>query len=408
MLGVHILALAAMLTPSRAQGPMSMSGAYGPYAMTREATGTSWQPDSTPHEGIHAMNGDWMLMTHGYADLIYDRQGGPRGGAKAFGTGMLMGMAQRPLGPGTLGLRSMVSLDPSMGAAGYPLLLQTGETADGRRPLIDRQHPHDLFMELAASYSVPVADEGSAFAYFGLPGEPALGPPAFMHRFSAMDNPEAPISHHWLDSTHIAYGVVTAGGTWRGWKVEGSAFKGREPDQNRWNLESPKLDSFSARLSWNPDPDWALQTSYGHLASPEQLEPDVNTGRFTASASKNSRWGAAFSQTTLAYGVNRNRPGRSTSAVLLESALRLSGRHTVLGRAEWVEKDELFESGPRLGETFDVSKLSLGYVYDLLPWGRSQWGAGVLGSIDVLPRSLRGSYGPLPGSVLLFLRAKLV
>src|SRR5580765_3870890 len=150
---------------------------------------------------------------------------------------MGMAMARRTLGPGSLGLRSMISVEPAtIGKVGYPLLLQTGETADGRAPLIDRQHPHDFFMELAASYSHRLSEHSSLFAYVGLPGEPALGPPAFMHRFSGEDNPEAPISHHWLDSTHIAFGVVTVGYVLGGLKIEGSVFRGREPDQSRYNI----------------------------------------------------------------------------------------------------------------------------------------------------------------------------
>src|SRR5204863_8412876 len=111
-----------------------------------------------------------------------------------------------------LGGRVMLSVDPAtVGKSGYPLLLQTDEAVNGL-PLIDRQHPHDLFMELAATYNHPLGrDGGSVFLYAGLPGEPALGPPTFMHRFSGTEIPEAPISHHWLDSTHITFGVVTGG-----------------------------------------------------------------------------------------------------------------------------------------------------------------------------------------------------
>src|SRR5262249_52531699 len=165
------------------QDHAEMRGMYGPYLMERESSGTAWQPDASPHAGIHAMFGEWSTMTHGIVNLIYDDQGGPRGDTKTFSTSMLMVMAQRPVGEGTLGVRGMVSADPLMGKRGYPLLLQTGESANGE-PLIDRQHPHDLFMELAASYSHRLGERSSAFIYAGLPGEPALGPPAFMHRFS--------------------------------------------------------------------------------------------------------------------------------------------------------------------------------------------------------------------------------
>ena len=170
----------------------------------------------------------------------------------------------------------MLSPDPAMGKRGYPLLLASGETADGVTGLVDRQHPHDLFMELSASYSHPIGEGSSAFLYAGLPGEPAFGPPAFMHRLSIMDSPEAPISHHWLDSTHVSFGVVTAGLVVDGFKLEASRFNGREPDQHRWDIETGPLDSTSLRLSWNPTPNLALQASWAHLASPEQLAPGEN------------------------------------------------------------------------------------------------------------------------------------
>src|SRR4051812_44361438 len=208
---------------------MAMTGFLGPYPQTREGSGTSWVPETTPHEGFHQQLADWSVMTHGWINLNYDRQAGPRGGEKTFVSGMLMAMAQRPLGDGTFGVRAMLSPEPFMGPSGYPLLLATGETADGRTQLVDRQHPHDLFMELAATYSYNLSSTSSLFVYGGLPGEPALGPPAFMHRTSGMDNPEAPISHHWLDSTHIAFGVVTGGLVLNNWKFDASSFRGREP-----------------------------------------------------------------------------------------------------------------------------------------------------------------------------------
>lgn len=387
---------------------MAMQGEYGSYPMTREASGTSWQPESTPMEGLHLMRGDWMVMIHGYANGIYDRQGGPRGAEKGFSESMLMGMAQHPLWGGTFGLRAMGSLDPAMGKNGYPLLLQTGETADGRTPLIDRQHPHDLFMELAATYSHPLTDHSSAFAYFGLPGEPALGPAVFMHRFSGMDNPEAPITHHWLDSTHVTFGVATLGYIFENWKLEGSAFRGREPNQYRWDIEKPGFDSFSSRLSYNPTRDWALQVSYGRIVSPEQLAPDVNEGRLTASASYNWRAWDSPAQTTFAWGEDRTRPGRSLDGYLLETAIHLARVHTIFGRAERVSKDEFFDSGPQNGNAFTVGKVSLGYVYDFARWTHAQLGLGGVGSLLVLPSALKPFYGSAPASMMLFARVKLI
>ena len=373
-----------------------MYGALGSYAMTREASGTAWQPDSAPMDGLHVISGPWMLMLHGDATLVHDDQGGPRGGSKTFTESMLMGMASRPVGDhGTLGLRAMLSLDPLMGKSGYPLLLATGETANGHDELVDRQHPHDLFMELSASYSYDLGQGRSLYLYGGLPGEPALGPPTFMHRASGMDLPEAPIGHHWFDSTHVTFGVVTAGYSQGPWKIEASAFKGREPDQHRWDIESPKLDSWSVRGFWNPTANLSFQLSTGHIHSPEQLSPDKDEQRTTASASYNlplangGNWA-----TTIAWARKDERPGPALNGWLAETAVRFARRHTVFARAEHVEEAELFEDGPLAGTVIPVSKLSGGYAY-ALPVGKGpvRVSVGGLASAYAFPDRIKSAYG---------------
>ena len=393
--------------PMAAPGHMGheMGGLYGPYPATREASGTSWQPESTPMEGYHFSKGSWTFMAHGFADLVYDDQGGPRGDEDVFAPSMGMLMARRSAGRGTLGLRAMLSLDPAaVGTNGYPLLLQTGETADGQTPLVDRQHPHDFFMELSASYSVPFREHGSVFGYLAYPGEPALGPPAFMHRFSGATLPESPILHHWTDSTHISFGVGTLGATWKQWKLEGSCFTGREPDEHRWGFDEPRFDSFSGRLSYNPTANWALHASAGHLNSPEQLEPDVDVDRFTAGASYNRRLGTGNWQATALWGRNRKHE-RNQDGGLLEATWWSGRRHTIFGRAELVEKDELFEDEPLSHATFTVGKLSAGYVYDFARVGPIDLGAGALVSLFLIPDSLVPSYGNQPVSFMVFLRS---
>jgi hypothetical protein len=390
------------------QSGHAMSGALGGHPMTRESSGTSWQPDSSPHEGIHAMYGDWMTMSHGFANLIYDHQGGPRGDTKTFVSSMLMMTGQRSSGESTLGLRGMVSADPLMGKNGYPLLLQTGESGDGINPLVHRQHAHDLFMELAATYSRRLSGNSFVFGYVGLPGEPALGPPAFMHRFSAEDNPEAPISHHWLDSTHITFGVATLGYVVDRVKIEGSVFRGREPDQLRYNIETGKLDSGSVRLSYNPADNWALQVSYGRITSPEQLHPDTDVKRTTASVMYNRPLGSGNWQTTLAWGRNKPDDGAATDAYLLESSLAISKTHSFFGRAERAGKNELFLPGdPLAHETFQVTKVSLGYLYSFPATGHFSVGVGGLVSGYALPNELDSAYGSNPTSYMLFARVKI-
>lgn len=385
-----------------------MPGMYGAYPMSREASGTSWQPDSTPMGGLERMADPWMTMWHGFANLIYDDQGGPRGDTKTFSNSMLMFMARRDLEQSAFGMRLMISADPLMGESGYPELFQTGETADGIYPLVDRQHPHNLLMEATATYSVDLAEQRAVYGYAGIAGEPALGPPAFMHRFSGVDNPEAPLSHHWLDSTHVTYGVVTGGYVWGQVKLEASAFNGREPDQNRYDVELGRLDSYSARISYNPTPDLALQASSGRLTSPEQLAPNVTVRRSTASASYNRISPRVEWQTTLAWGRNDPTPGMASDAWLLESALVIDRAHTFFGRAERVGKDDLFLAGqPMFGPTYSINSLSVGYIFDFAHVGSVRIGIGGLITVYQYPSALNAAYGAGPTSYLIFVRARL-
>lgn len=386
-------------------GARAMVGLYGSYAISREASGTAWQPDLAAHDGVHAMRGSWMFLLHGFATGVYDDQGGSRGDEDFYGASMLMGIVRRDAGRGTLGLRAMLSADPAtIGKEGYPPLLQTGETADGVRPLIDRQHPHDLFMELAATFSVAKHDR-SAFLYLGMPGEPALGPPAFMHRFSGVSTPLAPISHHWLDSTHITYGVATLGLVKGRAKLEGSVFTGREPDENRVGWDSARMDSHAFRVSLNPRPEWSAQISFAHLESPEQLHPEEDTDRTTASVMYNRRRTSGESQLTLAWGRNRNEPGRTTDMLLAEGAATIGARSIVFARAERGEKSELFdEDDPRADDVFTISQLSGGYVYDVVRSSHASAGLGFSVGVSFVPNELESEYGDAPTAGTVFVR----
>src|SRR5439155_26254879 len=248
--------------------------------MSREGSGTSWLPDSSPMYGKMFMFGNDMLMLHGAIFPRYTYVSTQRGDDRIDAPNWIMGMYLHPLGDSAqLGGRLMMSLDPlTEGGRGYPLLFQSGESWHDQ-PLHDRQHPHDLFDELSISYSQKFEDSLSAYLYFGYPGEPALGPPTFMHRPSAMDDPDAPLGHHWQDSSHVTFGVATGGLVWRTVKIEGSVFTGREPDEDRYDFDQPRFDSFSGRISWNPTKNLALQVSHGYVKSPEALEPDVKRHR---------------------------------------------------------------------------------------------------------------------------------
>ncbi|HAR64417.1 MAG TPA: hypothetical protein DCS13_13215 [Candidatus Margulisbacteria bacterium] len=375
-------------------GMSARQSMFGAYPADRDSSGTSWQPDSTPISGYHLMNNPWNLMIMGFCNGNYTNQGSKRGNQKLYSSSMFMLMGHKMSGSSTLGFKGMLSLDPTQGPGGYPLLLQTGETPDGRVPLIDRQHPHDLFMELALTYSLQLQSNNSIFVYLAPVGEPALGPTVYVDRFSGTYIPEAPISHHWLDSTHITFGVITLGYILDSLKLEVSSFRGKEPDENRWDIETPRLDSYSTRLSFNPSPQWAFQVSTGHLTKPEQLEPDTDINRTTFSVIHNYPIEQGNIQTTFAWGRNNKIPGSDTDAFLLESTTQLNQRHYIFGRVERVEKDELFlPEDPRSEEVYIVHKATLGYAYDVITWNNMKWQVGSSIGVSILPKKLIEVYG---------------
>jgi hypothetical protein len=374
-----------------------------------EASGTSWQPETTPHSAFHAMASGWTLMLHGNLFAGYDHQGGERGGREFAGTGWLMGMARHPVGKGELVARVMLSPEPIvLRSSGYPLLLQTGESVDGE-PLHDRQHPHDLFMEIAALFRHPLGESLALELYAAPSGEPALGPTAFPHRASAESDPLAPLGHHWQDSTHISYGVVTAGFFSRRMKLEGSWFNGREPDETRTNLDFRRLDSCSGRISWSPSERLSLQASWGFLKSPEEHEPETSLHRLTASVA----WTRAIREkgrvaAMAVFGRNDPSEGPSTNSYLLEADAELDGRNTVFGRTELVQKTgkDLVLSPDRAERVYDIGSLVLGYLHDFEA-GPVRIGIGGRASIAVLSEDLSSFYGgraPIGGMV--FVRIK--
>jgi hypothetical protein len=390
--------------PHRAHvAPAQLAGI--PHA--RDASGTAWQPEATPmhaHASRHAPR-DWQLMAHYNVFAAYTRQSGPRGADQFNSTNWAMLMASRRGRDDELMLRGMFSLEPwTTTARGYPLLFQSGEAYRGR-PLVDRQHPHDFFMEVAGRYRRILDDNTILSAYVAPAGEPALGPPAFPHRLSAMDNPAAPLGHHWMDSTHIAFGVLTAGVARGRWQVEGSWFNGREPDEDRWGIDLAPLDSYAGRLSWNPSPQWSAQVSIGYLESPEELHPEDDLWRTTASLIHTAPIGRnGHMATTLAWGRN-DIHGARTHALLLESSLH-RGSWTTFGRAEYVQKpgrDLELEPHDR---RFAVRQLTLGASYELVHGRAWQLALGGSATWSFAPRDLDATYGRRPAGYWIFLRLR--
>jgi len=359
---------------------------------------------------------DWLLMFHYNIVTGVNSQGGPRGVTKFESANWFMPEAYHKLGKGTLQLRGMFSAEPfTFPPGGSPLLFQTGETYKGQ-PLIDRQHPHDLFMELSAQYTHPVGEHGTWFTYFGYPGEPALGPVVFMHRMSASENPSATLSHHLQDSTHISFGVLTTGFTYRWFKLEGSIFNGREPDENRYDFDAHRWNSRSARLWFMPNRNWAMQISHGFLRSPEAQEPGADIRRTTASVQYNRTINHGYWATAFVWGRNHvSSPGEihNLNGYTIESTINFLDRNYIYTRLELVDKDDLLTPSDRalLGITndhpsFRIGGYTFGGVRDVWKTKRLSLAIGSDVTFYSKPSVLDQIYGKNPVSWKLFFRVR--
>lgn len=378
--------------------------------MNRDGSGTSWVPDETPMYMYMIHGKKWMHMVHGSFFARYNKQDlfnkGSRGGSQFDVPNWLMYMAQRKVGKnGLFSVNTMFSLDPfTVGASGYPLLFQTGESYQGNK-LVDRQHPHDLFAALSIAYTQRVAKNTDVSLSIGYPGEPALGPPVFMHRISAMNNPDAPLSHHYTDATHITFGTATLGFRHKNVKLEGSVFTGREPDEYRYGFDKAKFDSYSVRLSVNPSKEWALQVSNGWLKSPEEAEPQEDVKRFTASAIHTKMLGDdSYIATTLLYGQNRH-DGHTEPSALLESALQMH-KTAVYGRYEFVQKgaEELDLTQFPDDLRFGINAITFGVNRIVTTFKQTNLTVGMQGSLNITPADLRPLYGSKPVGFQVYLR----
>ena len=358
----------------------------------------------------------WLLMAHGSLFLVYDQQGGQRGAGKFDSTNWLMLMEQRHFGGGEIQFREMLSAEPLTAPhGGYHELFQTGETYKGV-PLVDLQHPHDVFGELAALYSLPLSQRLSWEVYAGPAGEPAFGAVTYLHRGSASELPSTPLGHHQQDSTHISYGVITSGfasatGNQGALKLEGSAFNGREPDEDRVDLDFAPLDSFSGRVSFDPSAHWSTQYSYAHLVQPEASEPG-NIDRQTASVSYDHSLAslAGNLSATLLWGRNHKIISDTRqNSYLFESVMNFAKKNYAFTRLELVDKDELFSNlpappSPALARSFRIAAYSFGGVRDLVHNSHGQIGLGADLTFYSMPDALTAFYGNHPVSLQVFLR----
>ncbi len=368
-----------------------------------EGSGSAWMPRNAavPMSMFHL--GEWMAMIHGSVSLRFTRQGGLRGESAFSAPNWFMASVRKSTSEdGQLILRSMLSLDRlTEGGDGYPLLLQSGESWKGEH-LVDRQHPHDLFSELSVLYNHRLTNRLSAFVYLGYPGEPALGAPAFMHRASAGFNPDAPISHHWQDATHVSFGVLTGGVVWDRFKLELSAFNGREPNEERYGFDTPRIDSRSIRFTFNPVDQLSLQTSVGALRDPENNGVGVTRSSASLMYAQDLS-GAAHLESALIWGQNNDSHAGVTGSLVLEASLRFS-EYAIHGRAEMVDKNRHELSIPEDPEGKERIRLySIGVSRSLIGFAGMEARLGAQGTLYKLSPSMQKYYGSNPVSVQLYL-----
>jgi hypothetical protein len=432
------VALAAMELMDAFMGPGGgeSSGLY--------SSGTSQEPRATPMDMLSFKMRDWTLMLNGVLFGVYSAETGPRRQDKTFSTNWFMGMASHRLGPGTLTLRTMLSLEPAtVTGRQYPLYFADGETAYGV-PIINGQHPHDFFMELAAAYQIKLGERSAINFYAGPRGEPALGPPAFPHRISSSEDPVAVISHHLQDSTHIASNVVTAGITYGPVTLEASGFHGREPGENKWALNSGGIDSLSTRLTITPTPRWSGQFSIGRINQREATHPLRPSLRTTASLMYVRPLQQGHWATSVIWGRNNDLsytqlpnipaipaprlfeprhivsvptriPEQIYNSFLIESTLRFKNRNWIWGRAEAADKDSLllYQEDPFV-LLVDERRLARVHAYTAgyereLPRLVNWLGQGIGGQVTsfIAPPPLQPVYGPHPWGMQLFVRLRL-
>jgi len=370
-----------------------------------EGSGTAWQPASVQGPDWMWMCGGWELMAHGVIFVDYNQQGGPRGEGKAESVNWGMLMEQHRLGGGTILFRQMFSAESLTSPhPGFPELFQTGETYHGE-PLVDHQHPHNLFAELSLYYTLPLTKQLSWEFYGGPSAEPALGPVTYMHRASASELPLAPLSHHLQDSTHTSFGVVTTGILIDRVKLEASSFNGREPNEERWSIQLAALDSWSGRAFLAPTRNWTAQYSIGRLEHPEALEPG-SQWRQTASVEYSRPWAAGNWATSLIWGrVHKLASDTNLNSYLLESTLNFRRRNYAFSRLELVDKDELFPRST-VHPAYRIGAYTFGGVRDLIQNRAWQLGLGADVTFYSKPAALDSSYGNNPVSFQIFLRMR--
>lgn len=406
----HHMAMDMDMKTDSGSAPMTHSYSLN-LPMNRNGSGTGWLTDASPMYGYMLHKKKWMYMFHGNIFIRYNNQdiskSGTRGGSKVDAPNWFMAMGQRRVGEkGLFHFNTMFSLDPLFGGSGYPLLFQTGESYKGKQ-LVDRQHPHDLFSELSVAYTQSFTKDIDAFVYLGYPGEPALGPVAFMHRPSALNDPDATFGHHWQDATHITFGVATVGFRYKIFKVDGSLFTGREPNEKRYGFDKPRFDSYSYRVTINPFKTLSAQFSKAFIRSPEALTPDENINRTTASLTHALplRGYNRFFTSSFVWGHNDSGDDHKENSFTLESNLQLD-RLAIYGRFENIQKSafELQLDQFPDHENFSINGLTVGLNYTVVRQLNTNIAIGAQGTFYSADEKLDAIYGRNPKALEVYMR----
>lgn len=410
--------------PSQFGGPYQSMGALG--------SGTALVPADSPGYMWHfnlpfGDQEDQSCMAHGEFKLSFNSQGGPRGVSAFQSQNWLMSMCEFRLSEtSALMFRGMFTFEPwTSRAGGFPQLFQSGESYRGQS-IIDAQHPHNFVSELSLGFTQALSESFRYYIYLGFPGDREDGPPAFMHRPSAMENPAVPLSHHAHDAGHITNGVLSLGFDYEKLRFGVSAFHGREPGEDRLAIDIGGFDSYSMRLQYMPSENWVFGASYAHVHNPETLHPG-DLERFTAFALYGRRFDNGYLALSTVFGRNIEKHGGQTGG-LIEGSFNFEDRHYLYSRIEYVDKSGLggtnvfgkpglsaFEHDEHdkynedahleLEKSALVGAFTFGYAYDVYASSSLRVGLGADVTFYDIPRQLSPVYGD-PVSFMLNIRIR--
>jgi hypothetical protein len=165
------------------------------------------------------------------------------------------------------------------------------------------------------------------------------------------------------------------------------------------------------RVTFVPTSGLAVSAWAGYLMAHDRLETPIGMQRYGASILTENEIGGGRWSSAAIWGVNIHHHGSRehnhdptatnlkfyhvSASALLETTVAVTKRSELYARLEQVSKsgDELGFQGGDLTQLFTIRSLSLAATRDFFSLGPAAIGLGVRGSLNLLPETLRLTYG---------------